>query len=124
MSTTTIRLDDDLKERVAAAAQREGRSPHAFILEAIARSVDQAELEAAFDQVADARWDRLLATGEVVDWDQAKVWMTQRAQGEATRRPATTGPAAARSAARSVSCSATPSASPAAVRAAARRTGR
>lgn len=87
MSTTTIRLDDDLKERIAAAAQRQGRSPHAFILEAIARHVDEAELEAAFDQVADARWNRLLATGEVVDWDRAKNWMTKRAQGEAAPAP-------------------------------------
>jgi predicted transcriptional regulator len=39
MRTTTIRLEDDLKSRVAAAAEREGMTMHAFILEAIARTV-------------------------------------------------------------------------------------
>ena len=45
MTTTTIRLDDDLKSRVAAAARREGKTAHAFILEAIAQTVEQAELD-------------------------------------------------------------------------------
>ena len=36
MSTTTIRLEDDLKERIAQAAERTGRSAHAFIVDAIA----------------------------------------------------------------------------------------
>ena len=33
MSTTTIRIDDDLKARVTAAAQRAGKTAHAFILD-------------------------------------------------------------------------------------------
>ena len=36
MSTTTIRLPRELKERVARAAERAGTTPHGFILEAIA----------------------------------------------------------------------------------------
>lgn len=38
MSTTTIRMPDELKTRVAAAAKRAGTTPHGFILEAIAES--------------------------------------------------------------------------------------
>ena len=43
MSTTTIRLSDDLKERVARAARRAGTTSHNFILEAIAEKADEAE---------------------------------------------------------------------------------
>ena len=32
MTTTTIRLEDDLKSRVAAAAEREGKTAHVFIV--------------------------------------------------------------------------------------------
>lgn len=35
MATTTIRIEDDLKARVAAAARHDGKTAHAFILEAI-----------------------------------------------------------------------------------------
>ena len=49
MSTTTIRIDDDLKVRVAAAAQRAGKTAHAFILDAISQTVEQVELDNAFN---------------------------------------------------------------------------
>jgi toxin ParE1/3/4 len=55
MSTTTIRLEDELKARVAAAAERAGTTAHAFILEAIAQTVEQAELEEEFHGIADQR---------------------------------------------------------------------
>lgn len=44
MSTTTIRLPDDLKTRIAAAAVRTGTTSHNFILEAIAEKADQEEM--------------------------------------------------------------------------------
>ena len=63
MSTTTIRIEDDLKARVAAAAMQAGKTAHAFILDAIAQTVEQAELDNAFHAVADARWAQIRATG-------------------------------------------------------------
>ena len=50
MSTTTIRLEDDLKARVAAAAEREGKTAHAFILDAIARTSPRADLDQRIDR--------------------------------------------------------------------------
>ncbi|MCK7494673.1 MAG: CopG family transcriptional regulator [Comamonadaceae bacterium] len=63
MSTTTIRLDEQLRSRVAAAAERAGKSQHAFIVEAIARTVEQAEREEDLHRVADERWAQVLASG-------------------------------------------------------------
>ena len=43
MTTTTIRIDDDLKARVATAAERAGKTSHAFIVDAIAHATEDAE---------------------------------------------------------------------------------
>lgn len=88
MSTTTIRIEDDLKARVAAAADRAGKSAHAFILDAIAQTVEQIELDDEFQRVADSRWAKVLATGKTVAWDQAKAFLEARSRGERPRRPA------------------------------------
>lgn len=88
MSTTTIRLEDDLKTRVAAAAQRAGKTSHAFILEAIAQTVDQSEQDEAMHAVADARWATLLQDGKSVPWDAAKAYLEARARGDKPKRPA------------------------------------
>jgi predicted transcriptional regulator len=87
VSTTTIRIEDELKARVAAVAEREGKTPHAFIVEAIARQVEQAELDHAFHRVADARWAKVLKSGKTVPWDKARVYLEARASGAKARRP-------------------------------------
>lgn len=87
MSTTTIRIEDELKARVAAAAERAGKTAHAFIVEAIAQTVEQAELDDEFHRVADARWAKVLATGKTVSWDEARAYLAARASGERTRKP-------------------------------------
>ena len=88
MTTTTIRLEDKLKARVAAAAQREGKTAHAFILDAIAQTVEQAELDAEFQRVAEARWTKVLGTGKTVPWNDARAYLEARALGGRARKPA------------------------------------
>jgi len=88
MTTTTIRLEDDLKARVAAAAEREGKTAHAFILDAIAQTVEQAELDEEFQRVAAERWTKVLDTGKTVPWDDAKAYVRARALGGRARKPA------------------------------------
>lgn len=92
MSTTTIRIEDELKARVAAAAERAGKTAHAYILDAIARTVEQAELDDEFHRLADKRWANILATGKTVPWDQARDYLEARARGETVRRPAARKP--------------------------------
>lgn len=88
MSTTTIRIEDELKARIAAAAERAGKTAHAFILEAIAQTVEQSELDDEFHRIADDRWARLLTTGKTVPWDEAKSYIEARSRGERPRKPA------------------------------------
>jgi len=92
MSTTTIRIEETLKARVTAAAEREGKTAHAFILDALTRTVEQAELEDEFHRIADARWARVLATGKTVPWGDAKTWLEARLRGERPRKPAARKP--------------------------------
>lgn len=87
MSTTTIRIEDDLKARIAAAAERAGKTAHAFILDAIAQTVEQVELDDEFHRVADERWTKLLATGKTVPWDDAKSYLEARSRGQRPRKP-------------------------------------
>ena len=88
MSTTTIRIDDDLKARVAAAAERAGKTAHAFMLDAISQTVEQVELDNAFNTTADQRWVSIQSTGKTVPWEDAKAWLAARAHNEPARKPA------------------------------------
>jgi predicted transcriptional regulator len=88
MSTTTIRIEDDLKARVAVAAERTGKTAHAFILDAIAQTVEQVEQDDDFHRVADERWAKVLAKGKTVPWDEAKTYLAARARGASSTKPA------------------------------------
>ena len=87
MPTTTIRIEDTLKSRLAAAAARTGKTPHAFILDAIAQTVEQSEIDAAFHEIADERWANFLVTGKSVAWDDSKAWLEARLRGEHPPKP-------------------------------------
>ena len=82
MSTTTIRIDEALKARVSAAAERAGTTPHSFILDAIEQKVEQAELDDDFHRVADERWAKILATGKTVPWNEAQAYVKARLRGD------------------------------------------
>jgi predicted transcriptional regulator len=88
MSTTTIRLPDDLKARVAKAASRAGTTSHNFILEAIAEKAEQAERRAEFDAVAEERYARIVETGKTIPWSEMRSYLEGRVAGKPAKRPA------------------------------------
>lgn len=87
MSTTTIRLPEDLKVRVAAAAKREGTSTHGFILEAIAEKTAQVGQRADFDAVAEERYARIASSGQTVPWQEMRGYLEERLAGKKVKRP-------------------------------------
>ena len=89
MSTTTIRIDDKLKARVAAAAQHAGKTAHAFILDAISQTVEQVELDNAFNTIANQRWVSIQSGGKTVQWEAAKVYLAARVRNEPVRKSTT-----------------------------------
>ena len=87
MSTPTIRMPDELKTRVVAAAKRAGTTPHGFILEALAEKATQDELRGDFETTADARLARILATGKTIPWASMRDYLEARLAGTPARRP-------------------------------------
>lgn len=87
-ATTTIRLPDELKARVAAAAKRHGTTPHNFIVEAIAEKADLAERRADFDAVAEQRYADIVASGKTIAWSDMRDYLEKRMAGEPAKRPA------------------------------------
>jgi predicted transcriptional regulator len=88
MSTTTIRLSDELKARVAAAAKAGGTTPHNFILEAIAEKAEQEERRADFVDEAQRRYAAIVATGKTIPWADMRAYLEDRVAGKPIRRPA------------------------------------
>lgn len=88
MTTTTIRLPDDLKARIAAAAERAGTTSHNFILQAIAEKAEQEELRAGFNDLADERYARILATGKAIPWQEMRRYLEDRGAGKKAKHPA------------------------------------
>ena len=87
MSTTTIRLPEDLKARVAVAAKRAGTSAHGFILAAIAEKTEQEDLRADFDAVAEDRYARIASSGETIPWQEMRGYLEERLAGKKVKRP-------------------------------------
>lgn len=87
MSTTTIRLPADLKERVARAAERAGTTAHNFILEAIAEKAEQEERRTQFHESADRRYAAIVATGKTIPWTEMRQYLERRVTGKKAPRP-------------------------------------
>lgn len=87
MSTTTIRLPEDLKARVAAAAERAGTTSHSFILDAIAEKADQEERRGDFNEVAEKRYAQIIASGKTIPWAEMRGYLEDRLAGKAAKRP-------------------------------------
>ena len=88
MSTTTIRLPDDLKARVAAAAKQAGTTAHSFIVQAIAEKTDEAERRNDFHELAEKRYADIVATGKAIPWSEMRAYLEARLAGRKPRRPA------------------------------------
>ncbi len=87
MSTTTIRLPKDLKERIARAAERAGTTPHGFILEAIAEKADLEERKTEFLDTAEQRYAGIAASGKTVPWREMRRYLERRVGGSRAARP-------------------------------------
>lgn len=90
MSTTSLKLPDELKQRAVDAAQELGISPHAFMVDAIRQAAHAVEQRAAFvAQARDARAE-LLAEGQGYAADDVRAYLRNRLTDGATARPAKT----------------------------------
>lgn len=89
MPTTTLRVPEELKERVADLARRTGKTTHAFMLEAIEESVRMAEARQAMLDEARERFQEVEATGRAIDWHEMRAFLKDRAAGRKAASPRT-----------------------------------
>jgi predicted transcriptional regulator len=87
MPTTKIRLTEDLKARIAAAAERAGTTSRSFILDAIAEKADREERRGDFNDVAEKRYAHIIASGKTIPWNEMRSYLEDRVEGKALNRP-------------------------------------
>jgi predicted transcriptional regulator len=87
MSTTTLKLPDDLKERIVAVAADAGKTPHAFMVEALAAQTALAERRRAFVDAAVTAEQEVAEYGLVYDADAVFSYLQDTLAGKRAKRP-------------------------------------
>jgi predicted transcriptional regulator len=87
MTTTSLKLPDDLKRRAGHAAQTLGISPHAFMVAAIEQAATAAEQRAALIASARDARDDMLATGKGFDTDAVHAYLKAKVSGRKAAKP-------------------------------------
>ena len=80
-STTTLKLPEELKARIVSAAQASGKSPHAFMVEALEAQARLAEMRQSFMD------DEVDAGGELYAMEDVQAYILARTSGKAAKRP-------------------------------------
>jgi predicted transcriptional regulator len=87
MGTTTLKLPPELKERIASIVDGTGKSPHAFMVEAIEQQTKLAEQRKAFVADALAAREDFRRIGKAYALEDAATYLAARAAGKPARRP-------------------------------------
>ncbi|MDK9604618.1 CopG family ribbon-helix-helix protein [Lelliottia wanjuensis] len=88
MSTpTSIKLDDDLKNRLQHLAESRRRSAHWIMREAITQYVEREEKREAYLRDAQNAWDEFQLTGLHITAEEADEWLAQLAAGNDVEPP-------------------------------------
>ncbi|CAD6557159.1 hypothetical protein LMG28727_06297 [Paraburkholderia kirstenboschensis] len=81
MSTTTLRLPPELRDRIWTLAEESGSTGHSFMLEAIAERVTSEELRREFLTEGNERQATMLENGLGIEWADMRDYLGQRAEG-------------------------------------------
>jgi predicted transcriptional regulator len=86
-STTSLKLDAEIKARLQQLAQLRRRSSHWLMREAIEQYVEREERREQLRQDALAAWAEYQATGLHVTAEEADAWLAQLEAGEDAEPP-------------------------------------
>lgn len=87
MTTTSLKLPDDLKKRAANAAQELGMSPHAFMVSAIEQAAHATEQRIRLIAEAKSAREEMLETGRGLDADEVHAYLQAKLAGKKVARP-------------------------------------
>ena len=78
MSTTTLRIEPSLRERITQLAQALDQTPHNFMLQALAEKADEVEWKLSMQREAHDS-DLSLQAGEPgVEWHEMRAYLRER----------------------------------------------
>lgn len=86
-TATSIKLDDDLKNRLQHLAESRRRSAHWIMREAITQYVEREEKREAYLRDAQNAWEEFQRTGLHVTAEEADEWLAQLAAGNDVEPP-------------------------------------
>jgi len=86
-STTTLKLPALLKERIGPLAEAAGKTPHAWMIDALEAQAALAEMREAFIAEAEASAAEIDAGGLLYAAEDVHAYIVARAAGKAARRP-------------------------------------
>jgi predicted transcriptional regulator len=85
--TTSLKLPDELKERVSTLSHGVAQTPHAYMVEAIAEKVTRDEKRRAFLEDGKRSQEEVARTGKVYAHEDVARWFRALARGEKARKP-------------------------------------
>jgi predicted transcriptional regulator len=87
MATTSLKLPDELKQRAIGAAQRQGMSPHAFMVHAIEQAATAAELRSSFFADALTARESMLKSGKGFEAGEVHRYLKAKIEGKRVAKP-------------------------------------
>ncbi len=87
MVTTSLKLPDSLRARLARVARAQGISPHAFMVDAIEHQTDAAENRSAFVAAALKAERELVRSGKAYGAEEVHAYLQARSRGRQARLP-------------------------------------
>lgn len=86
-STTSIKLEDDLRDRLNHLAAIRQRSAHWLMRQAIGEFVDREERRERFKRDAEEAWEDYQATGLHLTGEEVEAWLEKQAAGDDPKMP-------------------------------------
>jgi predicted transcriptional regulator len=83
----SVKIDDDLKERIQHLAGLRQRSAHWIMREAIQQYVEREEARESFRQEALASWQAYRETGRHLTGQEARAWLDTWGTGDEKEAP-------------------------------------
>jgi len=84
---TTLKLPDDLRARLAAQAEAEGKSPHAYMVEALREKADRADRRREYLSAGAVAMREYERTGIAYAMEDVEQYILGIAAGRKPRRP-------------------------------------
>lgn len=86
-STTSLKLDPEMKERVQRLASSRRRTAHWLMREAVEQYVEREEKREQLRKDVSAAWTQYQATGLHVTAEEAEAWLAKLEAGEDAAPP-------------------------------------